>query len=51
MPLLSTFGGENVPDYQWAEFKRKVGDVLVVPGFTELLPARRSLIIAPTLTA
>lgn len=32
-PLVSTFGGENVPDSQWAEFKQKVGDVLIIPGF------------------
>jgi glucan endo-1,3-alpha-glucosidase len=33
MPLMSTFGGEDVPDSQWADFKRKVGDVLIVPAF------------------
>jgi glucan endo-1,3-alpha-glucosidase len=43
-PLLSTFGGERVPDSQWAEFKRKVGDVLIVPGFYDdsILPASTS---------
>jgi glucan endo-1,3-alpha-glucosidase len=32
-PLVSTFGGEKVPDSQWSDFKRRVGDVLIVPGF------------------
>jgi len=38
-PLVSTFGGETVPDSQWAAFKQKVGDVLVVPGFYEATPS------------
>ncbi|KAI4952303.1 hypothetical protein J4E91_003765 [Alternaria rosae] len=32
-PLLSTFGGEGVADSDWSNFKSKVGDVLIVPGF------------------
>jgi glucan endo-1,3-alpha-glucosidase len=39
MPLLSTFGGEDVPDSQWADFKKKVGDVLVVPGYYNAVPS------------
>jgi glucan endo-1,3-alpha-glucosidase len=35
MPLVSTFGGEDVSDARWAEFKSKVGNVLIVPGFYE----------------
>jgi glucan endo-1,3-alpha-glucosidase len=38
-PLVSTFGGETVPDSQWASFKRTVGDVLIVPGFYKLSPS------------
>ncbi|KAH5607577.1 hypothetical protein HBI26_043990 [Parastagonospora nodorum] len=38
-PLLSTFGGETVPDSQWASFKHTVGDVLLVPGFHEATPS------------
>jgi glucan endo-1,3-alpha-glucosidase len=38
-PLLSTFGGENVPQSQWSEFKAAVGDVLIVPGFYEATPS------------
>jgi glucan endo-1,3-alpha-glucosidase len=38
-PLLSTFGGEKVPDSQWADFKNQVGDVLIVPGFSEAVPS------------
>ncbi|OAK98393.1 hypothetical protein IQ06DRAFT_253765 [Phaeosphaeriaceae sp. SRC1lsM3a] len=39
MPLVSTFGGEDVPDSQWAQFKSKVGNVLIVPGFYEAKPS------------
>jgi glucan endo-1,3-alpha-glucosidase len=38
-PLVSTFGGENVPDAQWAQFKSTVGDVLIVPGYYEAEPS------------
>jgi glucan endo-1,3-alpha-glucosidase len=38
-PLLSTFGGESVPDSDWAKFKNKVGPVLIVPGFYEATPS------------
>jgi glucan endo-1,3-alpha-glucosidase len=36
--LVSTFGGESVPDSSWASFKQTVGDVLVVPGFYQATP-------------
>ena len=35
-PLLSTFGGEDFTDDDWNKFKGKVGNVLVVPGFSEI---------------
>lgn len=38
-PLVSTFGGESVPDSSWASFKATVGDVLVVPGFYQATPS------------
>lgn len=38
-PLVSTFGGESVSDSQWSSFKKKVGDVLVVPGFYQATPS------------
>lgn len=38
-PLVSTFGGENVPDSQWSSFKSKVGDVLIIPGFYQVDPS------------
>jgi glucan endo-1,3-alpha-glucosidase len=31
--VVSTFGGDKVPTGQWKDFKKAVGDVLVVPGF------------------
>ncbi|KAF1937228.1 hypothetical protein EJ02DRAFT_447605 [Clathrospora elynae] len=37
--LVSTFGGESVPDSQWAAFKTQVGSVLVVPGFYQATPS------------
>ncbi|KAF3009721.1 hypothetical protein E8E13_009042 [Curvularia kusanoi] len=37
-PLVSTFGGENV--YTWADFKKTVGDVLVVPGYYQIDPTK-----------
>jgi glucan endo-1,3-alpha-glucosidase len=38
-PLVSTFGGESVPDSQWSTFKQKVGAVLIVPGFYQATPS------------
>jgi glucan endo-1,3-alpha-glucosidase len=38
-PLVSTFGAEAVPNSQWVQFKQKVGDVLVVPGFYQATPS------------
>lgn len=35
-PLLSTFGGEDLTDSEWNEFKGRVGSVLVVPGFSTI---------------
>ncbi|CAN9220293.1 unnamed protein product [Alternaria alternata] len=35
-PLMSTFGGEDFTDDDWNKFKGKVGNVLVVPGFSEI---------------
>ena len=37
--LVSTFGGENVPDSQWSSLKNKVDDVLIVPGFYQVDPS------------
>lgn len=33
------FGGEEVSDAQWADFKSKVGGVLVIPGFYKATPS------------
>jgi hypothetical protein len=38
-PLVSTFGGEDVSNADWADFKSSVGDVLVIPGFYEATPS------------
>jgi glucan endo-1,3-alpha-glucosidase len=35
-PLMSTFAGESISDSAWSDFKGKVGDVLIVPGFKEI---------------
>ncbi|KAI4934393.1 hypothetical protein J4E85_002249 [Alternaria conjuncta] len=35
-PVLSTFGGETISNDDWNKFKGKVGNVLVVPGFSEI---------------
>ncbi|KAI4961919.1 hypothetical protein J4E86_000948 [Alternaria arbusti] len=35
-PVLSTFGGETISNDDWKEFKRQVGNVLIVPGFSEI---------------
>ncbi|KAH6639603.1 glycoside hydrolase [Boeremia exigua] len=36
-PVVSTFAGENV--YTWADFKKTVGDVLVIPGYKQANPS------------
>lgn len=38
-PVVSTFGGESVPNSQWSSFKSKVGDVLIIPGFYQVDPS------------
>lgn len=38
-PVVSTFGGEDVTDDQWASFKKTAGDVLVIPGYYEIDPS------------
>lgn len=48
-PVVSTFGGENVPDTQWASFKQKVGDVLIIPGFYQSTPSTSIFTIRPSL--
>ncbi|KAJ5065230.1 glycoside hydrolase [Bipolaris maydis] len=35
-PVLSTFGGEKIGNDRWNEFKKTVGDVLIIPGFSEV---------------
>ena len=37
-PLVSTFNGEDISDADWATFKKAVGDILLVPGFSRATP-------------
>jgi len=48
-PLLSTFGGETVPDTQWTSFKHAAGPVLVIPSFHEATPSADFFTTRPSL--
>lgn len=39
-PIVSTFGGEDVPDSQWSSLRSKVGDALIIPGFYKSDPSK-----------
>jgi glucan endo-1,3-alpha-glucosidase len=38
-PLVSTFNGEAISNDDWASFKSAVGDVLLIPGFSNAVPS------------